>query len=107
MKVIASGEQQITLHFGNQTLNGKPYYHTGIDVVRRTNKLDTIVAAQKGKVIKIVSNVKGKDLTKELYLWYDNLNWQEIINLLIENVDNQTIIDKKDYSLEINDIFNF
>ena len=64
MKVIASGEQQITLHFGNQTLNGKPYYHTGIDVVRRTNKLDTIVAAQKGKVIKIVSNVKGKDLTK-------------------------------------------
>lgn len=51
--------------------------------------------------------VNGKDLTKELYLWYDNLNWQEIINLLIENVDNQTVIDKKDYSLEINDIFNF
>jgi len=51
--------------------------------------------------------VEGQDLTKELYLWYDNLNWQEIINLLIENVDNQTVIDKKDYSLEINDIFNF
>lgn len=64
MKVIASGEQQITLHFGNQTLNGTPYYHTGIDIVRRINRLDTIVAAEKGKVTKIVSNVKGRDVTK-------------------------------------------
>lgn len=64
MKVIASGEQQITLYFGNKTLNGAPYYHGGIDIVRRTNKLDTIVAAEKGKVIKIVSNVKGRDITK-------------------------------------------
>ncbi len=64
MKVIASGEQQITLYFGNQMLNGAPYYHAGIDIVRRTNRLDTIVAAAKGKVIKIVSNVKGRDVTK-------------------------------------------
>lgn len=64
MKVIASGEQQITLNFGNQTLNGNRYYHEGIDVVRKTNRLDTIVAAEKGKVIKIVSNVKGRDITK-------------------------------------------
>ena len=64
MKVIASGNQQITLYFGNQTLNGKPYYHTGIDMVKRTNQLDTIVAAEKGKVIKVVSNVKGRDLEK-------------------------------------------
>lgn len=64
MKVIASGEQQITLYFGNQTLNGAPYYHAGIDIVRRTNRLDAIVAAAKGKVIKIVSNVKGRDVTK-------------------------------------------
>ena len=64
MKVIASGEQQITLYFGNQTLNGKPYYHTGIDIVRKTNRLDAIVAAEKGKVIKIVSSVKGRDITK-------------------------------------------
>ena len=49
--------------------------------------------------------VNGKDLTKELYLWYDNLDWQEIIKLLLENVDNQTIIEDKDYCLEINDVF--
>ena len=64
MKVIGSGEEQITLYFGNQTLNGNPYYHNGIDIVRRINRLDTIIAAQKGKVIKIVSNVKGRDVTK-------------------------------------------
>jgi len=64
MKVIASGNQQITLYFGNQTLNGKPYYHTGIDIVRKTNRLDMIVAGGKGKVIKIVSNIRGRDITK-------------------------------------------
>lgn len=64
MKVIASGKEQITLYFGNQTLNGKPYYHTGIDIVRERNSLDTIVAAERGKVIKIVSNVKERDLSK-------------------------------------------
>lgn len=64
MKVIASGEQQITLYFGNQTLNGAPYYHSGIDIVRKTNRLDAVVAAEKGKVIKIVSNVKDRDITK-------------------------------------------
>lgn len=51
--------------------------------------------------------VDGKDLTKELYLWYDNLDWNRIINLLMENVDNQTIIDDKDFILEINDIFKY
>lgn len=50
--------------------------------------------------------VNGKDLTKELHLWYDNLDWNEIINHLLINVDTQTIIDKKDYSLEINDVFS-
>lgn len=64
MKVIASGEQQITLYFGNQTLNGKQYYHTGIDMVRERNRLDTIVAAENGKVIQIVSNVTGRDTSK-------------------------------------------
>lgn len=64
MKVLASGQQQITLYYGNQTLNGKPYFHTGIDLVRKTNRLDAIVAAQKGKVTKIVSNVKGRDVNK-------------------------------------------
>ena len=64
MKVIASGQEQITLYFGSQTLNGKPYYHTGIDIVRQGSRLDTIVAAERGKVIKIISNVKGRDLSK-------------------------------------------
>lgn len=64
MKVLASGQQQITLYYGNQTLNGEPYFHTGIDMVRQTNRLDTIVAAEKGKVIKVVSNVTGRDLNK-------------------------------------------
>ena len=63
MKVLASGKQQITLYYGEQTLNGKPYNHTGIDMVKETNSLDTIVAAEKGKVTKIVSNVKGRDQT--------------------------------------------
>jgi len=64
MKVLASGKQQITLYFGNQTLNGSPYYHTGIDMVKERNSLDTIIAAEKGKVIKIVSNVRGRDESK-------------------------------------------
>lgn len=64
MKVLASGKQQITLYYGNQTLNGKPYYHTGIDMVKEKNSLDTIVAASGGKVIKIVSDIKGRDLAK-------------------------------------------
>lgn len=64
MKVLYSGQQQITLYYGNQTLNGKPYFHTGIDLVRKTNRLDTIIAAQKAKVIKVVSNVKGRDASK-------------------------------------------
>lgn len=64
MNVLASGKQQITLYYGNQTLDSKPYYHTGIDLVKERNSLDTIVAAQKGKVIKIVSNVKGRDVSK-------------------------------------------
>lgn len=65
MKVIGSGKEQITLYFGNQILNGEQYYHTGIDIVKERNALDTIVAAEKGKVIKIVSNVKGRDLSKD------------------------------------------
>lgn len=64
MRVLASGKEQITLYYGNQTLNGKPYYHTGIDMVKKTNSLDYIVAAQKGKVTKVVKNVKGRDLNK-------------------------------------------
>lgn len=49
--------------------------------------------------------VEGKDLTKELYKWYDNLDWNRIRNLLLENVDNQTVIDERDFILEVNDVF--
>lgn len=48
--------------------------------------------------------VDGKDLTKELYIWYDNLDWNEITNLLLKNVDEQTIIEDKDFILEINNV---
>lgn len=64
MNVLASGKQQITLYFGNQTLNGRPYDHTGIDLVKERNSLDAIIAAEKGKVIKIVSNIRGRDESK-------------------------------------------
>ena len=64
MKVLASGKQQITFYYGQQILNGEPYFHTGIDMVKERNGLDTIVAGEKGKVKKIVSNVKGRDLSK-------------------------------------------
>jgi len=47
--------------------------------------------------------VDGKDLTKELYLWYDDLDWEEIIKLLIRNVDNQTVVEQDSFILEIND----
>lgn len=48
--------------------------------------------------------VDGKDLTKELYVWYDNLDWNGITNKLIENVDEQTLIEDKDYILEVNNV---
>lgn len=48
--------------------------------------------------------VDGKDLTKELYIWYDNLDWNRITNLLLKNVDEQTIIEDKDFILEINNV---
>lgn len=64
MKVLASGKQQITLYYGQQTLNKRPYFHDGIDIVKERNSLDAIVTAEKGKVIRIVSNVKGRDVSK-------------------------------------------
>ena len=51
--------------------------------------------------------VDGKDLTRELYLWYDRLDWNRIIGLLVENVDVQTVVDDRDFVLEVNDVFNY
>jgi len=48
--------------------------------------------------------VEGKDLTKELYIWYDNLDWNGITIKLLENVDEQTLIEDKDYILEVNNV---
>lgn len=44
----------------------------------------------------------GKDLTKELYLWYDNLNWSRIISLILENQDNFFEEKADDYILSVN-----
>ena len=53
---------------------------------------------------KLPSNyiVDGKDLTKELYLWYDNLDWQKIEKQIIDNVDIPFSTIEKDYILEVN-----
>ena len=46
----------------------------------------------------------GKDLTKELYLWYDDLDWANLKQLLLENVNNQVLIEDNSFILEINNI---
>ena len=53
---------------------------------------------------KLPSNyiVDGKDLTKELYLWYDNLDWQVIEKQILDHVDVPFVISEKDYILEVN-----
>ena len=62
MHILASKKEQITLEYGAQTLDGKPYNHTGLDVVKKTNSLDTIIAIQSGKVITVVNKYKGRNL---------------------------------------------
>ena len=59
MNVLKSKKEQITLDYGKQTLNGAPYNHKGIDIVKYRNQLDDIVAAQKGKVVGVRKDVKG------------------------------------------------
>lgn len=59
MHVLASKNEQVTLGFGNTTLNGSPYNHTGIDLVKNYNQLDGVIAAQKGKVIGVRKDVRG------------------------------------------------
>lgn len=48
--------------------------------------------------------VQGKDLTKELYLWYDNLDWVKITNLILENVDVDFEYEADNYTLIVNSI---
>lgn len=62
MHVLASKKEQITLEYGAQMLNGAPYNHTGIDIVKKPSQLDTIVAIQSGKVITVVNKYKGRNL---------------------------------------------
>lgn len=59
MHVLASKNEQVTLGFGSTTLNGSPYNHTGIDLVKNYNQLDGIIAAQKGKVVGVRKDVRG------------------------------------------------
>lgn len=53
---------------------------------------------------KLPSNyiVDGQDLTKELYLWYDNLDWSVIEKQIVDHVDVPFVISEKDYILEVN-----
>lgn len=46
--------------------------------------------------------VNGKDLTKELYLWYDNLKWNEIIDIIYNNPNDPFTYETSSYILEIN-----
>lgn len=59
MKVLKSGNQRITFYYGKNILNGKTYNHKGIDLVKEPSSLDYIIAAERGKVKKVVKNVKG------------------------------------------------
>jgi len=59
MNLLKSGSHRITLYYGNQKLNGAAYNHTGVDFVKAPSSLDYVVAAAKGKVVKVVTNVKG------------------------------------------------
>ncbi len=46
--------------------------------------------------------VDGEDITKELYLWYDNLNWTEIIDLICKNISQHYTYTHNDYILDVN-----
>ena len=46
--------------------------------------------------------VNGEDLTKELYLWYDNLDWNNIINTILINPTDYFVEDGESYSLKVN-----
>lgn len=78
MHVLKSKKEQITLGYGTQTLNGKKYNHKGIDIVKKGNGLDYIIAAQTGKVVKVVSNVKGRDESKGLGNYVELLHGNKI-----------------------------
>ena len=78
MHVLKSNKEQITLKYGKQNVGGAIYNHKGIDIVKKTNKLDYIIAAQNGKVIKIVSNVKKRDPSKGLGNYVELLHGDNI-----------------------------
>ena len=46
--------------------------------------------------------VNGTDLTKELYLWYDRLDWWEISSIITENTENYVKVERDDFILEVN-----
>ena len=59
MKVLKSGNQKITFYYGKNMLNRNIYNHKGIDLVKKPSSLDYIVAAERGKVKKVIKNIKG------------------------------------------------
>lgn len=59
MNVLKSQQELITLQYGNQNLNEKPYKHAGIDFVRQGYQLDEIISCKRGKVINVEKNIPG------------------------------------------------
>lgn len=58
-RVLKNYENYITSNYGRRLLNGEWTGHQGIDLVGNGWALDYIVAHSDGKVIKVVSSVKG------------------------------------------------
>ena len=48
--------------------------------------------------------VQGKDLTKELYIWYDNLDWATITNMILTNYEEGVEYETDNYNLIVNPI---
>lgn len=59
MSKILELEEVLTLGYGNQTLNGKPYLHTGIDLVGQGYRACHVKSLMAGKVIEKAYNANG------------------------------------------------
>lgn len=46
--------------------------------------------------------VNGVDLTKEMYLWYDNLDWTELSNIMLQHSADSIKHESSNYILEVN-----
>ena len=60
MNVLKSKQEQITLLYGKQKLNGLPYNHIGLDLVKYKSQLDYIVSPTIAKVIEARDGVNSR-----------------------------------------------